>query len=821
MKPLQQMFRRLARTPIFSLVAVATLALGIGGNTAVFSVIEGVLLKPLPYPDSGRLVAVFHTAPGIRGASGDILCAPTMLFSYRDLSRTIQDIGLWDSGRATITGRGEPEQARSLSVTYGVFQALGVQPQLGRWFSQSDDTPAAPKTALLSYGFWQRHFGGQRSALGQTLTVDSDPRTIIGVMPQGFRFLDESADVFLPLRFDRNKLFLGNFSFNGIARLRPSVTLAMANADIGRILPVWLNSWPNPPGASPTGFRNARFGPNLKPLKQQVVGDIASTLWVLTGTLAMVLLIACANVANLLLVRAEGRRQELAIRAALGAGWRTLARELLLESMTLSVLGGVAGVALAYGGLQLLVAKGPATLPRLSEIGIDPLVLAFAAAVSLLSGLLFGFMPVIKYAGPRVSESLRSSGGRTMSDSRERHRTRDVLVVVQVALALVLLIGSGLMLRTSQKLLSVQPGFRDPAHVQLMRVSIPSAQVKDEEAVMRMQNNMLNALSAIGGVEAAALTSSAPMEGHESADGVFAEDKVYGPADSPAVRHFRYISPDYWRASGIPLVAGRDFNWNDVYRRQTVAIVSENLAREMWGSAAAALGKRIRQSSRDPWREIVGVAGDVYDAGTRTPARTIVYWPALMSNFRGQADVSTRSATFVLRTPRAGTEGLLVEARKAIWSVNASLPLYEVRTLDEVYRKSMARTSFTLTLLAIAGAMALVLGVVGIYGIIAYGVSQRRREIGIRIALGAPPARVQRMFLGRGLLLAAIGSGIGLAAAALATRAMTSVLFGVHPLDAPTYAAAAVVLIAAAAVAGFVPSRRAARVDPVNALRAE
>ncbi|HXS98020.1 MAG TPA: ABC transporter permease [Candidatus Limnocylindrales bacterium] len=821
MKLLQQMFRRLGRTPVFSVVAVITLALGIAGNTAVFSVIEGVLLKPLPYPDAGQLAVVWHSAPGIPGVGDDGECAPTMLFTYRELNHSFQDFGLWDTTRLTVTGSGEAEQAAGVDVSYGVFQALGVPPEVGRWFSQADDSPGTPKTAIVSYGYWQRHFGGLRSVLGQRLMVDSEPRTIVGVMPQRFRFLDQKADIFLPFQFDRNKLFLGNFSYNGMARLKPGVTIEMANADVRRIIPVWLQAWPPPPGFSKSIFENARLAPNIKPLKAQVVGDIGSTLWVLMGTLAMVLLIACANVANLLLVRAEGRQQELAIRAALGANWMALARELLLESMTLSVLGGALGLALAYAGLQLLVAKGPATLPRLSEIGIDPWVLAFTAAVSLISGLLFGLMPVIKYAGPKVSEALRSGGGRTMSDSRERHRTRDVLVVVQVALALVLLIGSGLMIRTSQKLFAVQPGFQDPEHVQLIRISIPEAQVKDDEAVMRMQNNILDALGRMGGVKSVSLTSSAPMQPYRSGDVLFAQDKGNGAEDVTPLRQYRFVAPGYWRTTGIPLVAGRDFDWDDLYQLRNVVIVSENLAREWWGSASAALGKRVREGSRDPWREVIGVAGNVYDSGTRLKPPTMAYWPALMSNFWGEPQRSTRTATFVLRTPRAGTQGLIDEARKAIWSVNESLPLYEVRTLDDIYRNKMARTSFALTLLAIAGAMALVLGIVGIYGIIAYAVSHRRREIGIRIALGAPAASVQGMFLGRGLMLAGIGSGIGLAAAALATRAMTSVLFEVQPVDAPTYAAAAIVLMVSAAAAGYVPARRATGVDPVNTLRAE
>ena len=381
-----------------------------------------------------------------------------MYFTYREENQTFQDFGLWSNGGASVTGVTEPEQLRALFVTYGVLQAVGVQPAVGRWFSQADDTPGSPETVMLTYGYWQRRFGGDKSVVGRTLKVDSKPRTVIGVMPQDFRFMNIDAELILPQRFDRNKVFLGNFSYQGIARLKPGVTLQQANADLGRMLGIWLKAWPPPPGFDRAlCLRMPASAPKIQPLKEEVVGDIGTVLWVLMGTIGLVLLIACANVANLLLVRAEGRQQELAIRAALGAGWGRIAREMLLESLTLGVLGGVLGLGLAYAAVRILVAKGPATLPRLNEIGIDPLVLAFTLGVSLFAGLLFGLIPVVKYAGPHLATALRA-GGRCLSQSRERHRARNTLVVVQVALALVLLIGSGLMIRTFQALRNIQPG---------------------------------------------------------------------------------------------------------------------------------------------------------------------------------------------------------------------------------------------------------------------------------------------------------------------------------------------------------------------------
>src|ERR1017187_2147603 len=820
MRALQHVVRRLRRAPGFTAIALVTLALGIGANTAIFSVLNGVLIKALPYPRSQELVGVWHVAPGIAGISGNINCSPPMYFTYREERHAFQEFGLWSNDDASVTGMGEPEQVQALDVTYGTLQALGMQPVVGRWFSQADATPGTPETVMLMYGYWQRRFGGDRSAVGRTLTVDARPHTVIGVMPRDFRFLNAKADMILPARFERNKMVLGNFSYQGIARLKAGVTLRQANADVARMLGIWLKAWPPPPGFSRTLFENARFGPKVQPLKQEVVGDIGGTLWVLMGTIGLVLLIACANVANLLLVRAEGRQQELAIRAALGAGWGRIAKELLLESVTLGVLGGGLGLGLAYAALRGLVAMGPATLPRLNEIAIDPLVLAFTLAVSLLAGVLFGLLPVLKYAGPHLAGTLRG-GGRTMSQGRERHRARDTLVVLQVALALVLLVGSGLMIRTFQALRNFQPGFTRPEEVQLLRISIPSGEVKEPERVMRMENDMMDRLAAIAGVTSVAFANAAPMEGRNPDDVLYAEDKNYGAGQIPPLREYRFTAPGFFQTTGTPLMAGRDFTWTDLYEKRHVAMVSENMARELWGAPGAALGKRIREGATDPWREIVGVVGDVYDDGAQQKAPTFSYWPALMDGFSDDPVHVRRDGVFLIRTKRAATQSFLSEARQAIWRVDANLPVFQVQTLQDVYGKSMARASFALVMLAIAGAMALLLGVVGIYGVIAYAVSQRTREIGIRIALGAPAAGLQRMFVWHGLLLAGIGAGLGLAAAAGLMRLVESLLFGVKALDPVTYAAVAVLLIAAAALASYLPARRATAVDPMEALRIE
>jgi predicted permease len=819
MPQIPPVIRRFTRAPAFTAIALMTLAIGIGANTAVFSVVNGVLIKPLAYPNADELVGVWHSAAGLPGLP-KLNVSPTMYYTYRENGQTFREFGVWQRGGVTVTGQGEPELVRSARVTFGTLQTLAVPAALGRWFSIEDDTPGGADTVILMPGYWHRRFGGDASIVGRVVTIDAKPHTVIGVMPDGFQFLGGETDVIVPMRFDRSRLFLGNFSYQGVARLKPGVTLEQANADVGRMLPAWWQSWPAPPGLDKKVFETAKIGPLLTPLKQDVVGDITDTLWVLMGTIGVVLLIACANVANLLLVRVEGRQQELATRAALGAGWGRIARELLLESLVLGVAGGLLGLGLAYGALKLLVAIGPETLPRLNEITIDPVVLLFTLLASLGSGLLFGVIPVLKYSGARIVGALRSST-RNASHSRERHRARNTLVVVQVALALVLLVASGLMIRTFQTLRSVHPGFERPAEVQMLRVSIPESVEADQQRVARIFNEILEKVAAIPDVKAAAVVSSAPLEGFNSTDPVSAEDKTYTPGQIPPLRRFKFVSPNYFRTVGTPLIAGRDFTWTDIHDDRRVTVVSENMAREMWGSTQAALGKRIRVGNADNWREVVGVVGDVYDNGVQEPAPGIVYWPILMTQFWGQPRFVSRGLTYLVRSDRTNTEAFLNQVRQAVWSVNSSLPLALVRTLQDVYERSMARTTFALVMLAIAGGMALLLGLIGIYGVISYSVSQRTREIGIRMALGVTDTDVRRMFVRHGLVLAGIGIAVGIAVAAGLARVMASLLFKVSPLDAVTYVGVSLVLGTAAVLASYLPARRAAALNPVQALRAE
>ena len=433
--PLRHIARRLARSPMFTVITLITLAVGIGANAAIFSIINGVLLKPLPYPESERLVAVWQTAPGIN--LPEINASPATYFTYREEGRTFEDIGLYRNDSVTVTGLAEPEQVSALFVTDGTLPLLRVKPVVGRWFSRKDDQPGSPQTAMLTYGYWQRRFGGSPSVLGKRVMIDGEAREVIGVMPAGFQFMNRRAGLILPFQLDRSKVFIGNFSYEAVARLKPGETLATASTDVARMIPIMMHKFPPAPGVSLQMFESAHFGPNLRSMKQEVIGSVGKTLWILMATVGIVLLIACANVANLMLVRAEARQQEFAIRSALGASRMRLARELLGESVALGVMGGVLGAGLAYAALQLLVRLAPSGLPRIDEIVLNAPVLFFTIGISVLAGVLFGLIPVYKYAGAGPAVSLRE-GGRNASDGRQRHRARNTLVVVQVALALVL-----------------------------------------------------------------------------------------------------------------------------------------------------------------------------------------------------------------------------------------------------------------------------------------------------------------------------------------------------------------------------------------------
>ncbi len=817
MTSLRHTLRRLAQSPSFTLIAILTLALGIGANASIFALIHGVLLKPLPYPEADRLISLRMTAPGVK--MDDLPMAPYLYFLLNAEARAFEGTNLWSATSLSVTGLGQPEEVPGLAVTHQLLPLLGARPAAGRLFLPADEDDKNPRVALITHAYWQSQFQGKASALGQRPILDGDAHEIVGVLPPNFDFLDRRFSYVMPYRFNRAEIRLGNFSHQGIARLKPGRTLADANADLARLLPIGLERFPAPRGFSVRQFEDARVAPRIRFLKDDLIGSLGGTLWVLMGTVGIVLLIACANIANLLLVRAGGRQQEFAVRAALGAGWGSIARELLTESLLLGLGGGLLGLAIAWGALRLLVASDLSGFPRLRSLGIDPIVVAFTLGLAIIASLCFGSLPAFKYLRPRLSLALRA-GGRALSESRERHRARSVLVVVQVALALVLLVGSVLMIRTFQALRSVDPGFSGAQSIQALRLFIPSSQVKDPEAAIRMHESILRKIEALPQVEAATLASSLPMVSSNN-DPIYAEDVPLAEGKIPPIRRFKRASPGYLKTIGGRLIAGREFTWNETYGNPAVALVSENLAREYWQDPQRALGKRIRPTPNDAWREVVGVVADLHDDGVDKPAPTIVYWPLVAKKFTN-SDVSIqRGLSYIVRSPRAGSARFSEDLRQAVWSVNPNLPLADVQTLEEVYIRSLARTTFTMAMLAISGILAFFLGLIGIYGVISYSVAQRTREIGIRLALGSPTQEVTALFVRHGLLLSSLGVAVGLAAAIALSRALSSLLYSISPYDPLTYAMVALILIAAAVLASYLPARRALRIDPADALRAE
>jgi len=820
---LRYALRRLLRSPLFSLIAVLTLAIGIGANTAIFSLVNGILLKPLPFDEPHELVGIWHTAPGL--GFYDVNQSPALHYTYVDEGRSFAEIGMWDNDAVSVTGLDEPEEVPVMEVTDGTFRALRIRPLMGRIFNSEDDSPDAALTVVLSYDYWQTRFGGDPNVLGRTLNVESRSREIIGVLGANARFLQFDPAFYLPFRFDRSVLAVGDFSYQALARLATGVTLEQANADVSRMIPMGIDKFPG--GVTHEMMEQGQFAANLRPLKNDVVGDIGEVLWVLLGTVGMILLIACANVANLFLVRAEGREKEMAVRTAMGAGRSRIAREFLIESVLLGGLGGLGGIALAFGGLELLRSLGPAELPRLANVSLDWQVLLFTMAISIFSGAFFGMFPVLKYRRGALTNALKE-GGRGGSSGREKHRARNTLVVAQIALALLLLVGSGLMIRSFQALRNVDPGFRNAEEVLLVRLSIPGALVEDPVEVTQTHQLISERISQIPGVTSVGAATSVTMDQHDSNNPVWVEEFPIPDGQVAPIRRFKWVAGGYFETMQIPLVAGRTLEWRDSYELNRVVMVTENFAREYWDSPADAVGKRISTGlSAGDWYEIVGVSGNVRDDGLDQAATLVTYWPTTLRNIfagmPGESDEITtrRSLYYSIRSARTGSPEFLAQVREAIWAVNPNLPLAEVRGLNELLDRSMARTSFSLVMLGIAAAVALILGTIGIYGVISYIVSQRTRELGVRLALGANAGDVRKMVLKHGLVLCAFGVLIGLGAAIGLTRLMGALLYGVNPVDPVTFGLVAVSLTVVALVASYVPAARAAGIDPVEAIRYE
>ncbi len=807
-RDLKYALRRLAHTPGFTIATLITLALGIGANTAIFSIINTVLLKPLPFHEPDRLIGVWQTAPGVN--IKDLNASIADYVTYREDSTAFADVALWNGRSVTVTEFADPERVDGIGLTFRLLPLLGVKPVLGREFTEKDDQDNSPDVVMLGYGYWQRRFGADPKVIGRRIMVDGAAREIIGVLPKDFWFMDMGHDLLLPLRFDRSAVRLAGYNFQAIARLRPGVTIQQANADVARMIAIELNKFPPPNGMSKQMMEDARLGPNVRLLHEDLLGDIGRSLWVVMATIGIVLLIACANVANLLLVRSEGRAHEFAIRAALGAGRGRIAREMFAESLALALMGGSLGVGFAFAVVKLVLKLSPARLPRFEQISIDSIALLFTLGISLVAGFALGAIPVLKHGGVRLAESLRA-GGRNASAGRERNISRNTLAVVQVGLALVLLIGSGLMIRTFQAIRRVHPGFSNPEELQTLRISIARTAAPKDEELLQMQHNLVDRLASVPGVSEVSILGGLPMTGFMSQDPIFASDHTYEANQIPPLRRFITAAPGAFHALGTPMRAGREFTWAEIHQGRRVAVISENFALEYWGAAQAAIGKQIRENPNDPWSEIIGVASDLRHDGADKAPPTSVYWP-LRSQY---------SMPFLIRSSRAGTDSFLTEVHQTVRAVNGSLPITDIRTMKQICDRSMARTGFTLTLLAISGGMALLLAVVGIYAVISYTVAQRTREIGVRMALGAQHGELKRMFVGKGLLWSGIGAAAGLTAAIALSRLMSALLFEISPMDPLTYTVAAVGILASAAVASYLPARRVTRVDPIEALRSE
>lgn len=809
--------RKLSRTPLFTFTAVMTLGIGIGANASIFGVVNGVLLKPLPFDDPGSLVAMWHEAPGL---GFDILNqSPATYLTYRADSRVLEDIAMWDDNGAQVLVGDEPEQVETLMVTDGFLPLLRVSAAVGRRFTAADDAPGAPQTVMLSHAYWQRTFQGDERAVGQSLIVYGNPREIIGVLPEGFKFLDSDAAFLYPGQFDPTEVIMGNFSYQAVARMKPGVTLDQVAEEVTRLLPVAVERFPGP--VTLEMLDQARMAPLIRPLKEDLVGDVRAVLWVLLGTVGMVLLIATANVANLFLVRAEGRAKDVALRTAMGAKRSDIAGQFLAESTLLGLLGGLVGVGLAWVGLRTLVAMAPAELPRLDQIGIDRLVLAFTAVISVGAGVAFGLFPLVRYARPNLVTSLKESG-RGGSQGKDRHRARNVLVVGQVALALVLVTGAGLMIRSFQALRSVDPGF-DSASALTFRITIPEAVASGADETVAAWRQVENALGAIPGVTAVGSAMAIPLGGWDSNDPVFVEDSPVEKGQLPPIRRFNFVMPGYFAAMGIDLVAGRDLDWVDIQERRALVVVSENFAREYWANPRDAVGRRVAtlniQDESMIWNEIVGVVRAVHEDGFDQDPTSALYWPVAQSDLYGEGPEYQRTMGFVVRGEPGVMPGILAQVRRAVETVSTSVPVAQPRTMAELVSRSMARTAFALVMLSLAGGVALLLGAIGIYGVISYAVSQRTREIGVRMALGARQVDVSSMIVRQGMMLTAIGVGVGLAAASGLTRLMSSLLYGVNPIDVPTFGVVAVALAAVATLASWLPAHRAAAVNPAVTLR--
>ena len=819
--------RRLVRSPAFSVAAVLTLALAIGANAAIFAVVQRVLLNPLPYPDSDRLVDVDHGSQRLNLPSG-LGITRGYYYQYLERSHTLDGIALYAAENATLTGDGEPERIRTSRATASLATVLRVGPAIGRWFSEDEGQPGGPQRVVLSHGLWIRRYGGDPGILGRTINLGGVSMDVIGVMPQGFAFPDPRVDAWTPQQITRSMGF-GIWLYGAVARLRDGVTVADARTEMNTLIADITRAFPGDEFAAGNSAGIALFS-TVRTLKEAMVGAVARALWILLVSVGLVLLVACANVANLFLVRSDARQREVAVRVALGAGRSGIARYFLAESVLLSVAGGALGLAIACGAVRLVVSAGPATLPRLAEIRVDGVAVAYTLLLSVVTAFVFGAIPLWRGVplGPALNES-----GRGNTATRSRHHARRLLMGGQVALALTLLIASGLMVRSFQKMRDVDPGF-NPDSVLTFRIGLPDRAYPTRAAAVAAHLAILDRLAALPGVVAVSASSGLPLGSGCMGNTLLVQNRPIPPGTTPPIARFCAVAGGYFEAMGMRLLGGRRITRDDVERSLPVVVVNEALAKRVFPNQNP-LGQYV-SSNAPPARaegapgptplEIVGVVSNTPSRSLAEPdAASQLYMPMSIAGGPGipptallGPDVALMAFVVRSSTPPSA---LLPSVRGAVSLVDPKLALALVTTLQAMVDSASAQMAFTMVLLAVAAGVALMLGVIGIYGVMSYIVSQRTAEIGVRLALGAEPRSVAAMILRQGGAVAVAGAVVGLVAAFAGSRLIASLLFGISPHDPAVFAATTVLLLIVVALACWLPARSAARLSPVEALRAD